>query len=201
MRLIRNQPPYLGAMTWAALFALSTAGLAVGTQVLITDWNQPFIWSGTQWNPVGGSVRLAQAGTILSLTGTTAQTSLASFNVPGGVMGATGRIELEFQCTMATNGGATTIIGTKIGGITVMSLTSTANPSAELSYRHTMRNISASDQRHLGLNSRGDALVQAVRASDRALDTSAAFTMEIIAIPGSTATSLTITGYSATLHK
>lgn len=50
--------------------------------------------NGTYWSPLNGEVTLAQSGAAVSLTGTTSETVLATYTLPGGLMSANGQIEI-----------------------------------------------------------------------------------------------------------
>lgn len=50
--------------------------------------------NGTYWSPLNGEVTLAQSGVTVSLTGTTSETVLATYTLPGGLMSANGQIEI-----------------------------------------------------------------------------------------------------------
>lgn len=50
--------------------------------------------NGTYWSPLNGEVTLAQTGAATSVTGTTSETVLATYTLPGGLMSANGQIEI-----------------------------------------------------------------------------------------------------------
>jgi len=52
----------LKTYTWAALFALPTSDLVVGQLAMVTDWNTPFVWTGTAWIPTAGRVVVFRSG-------------------------------------------------------------------------------------------------------------------------------------------
>lgn len=94
MHIERNRVPYLGVMTWAQLSAVT--GVPVGTQALVSNWNQPFLFNGTRWVPVSGRVSLPlSGGTNVTLTGTTTQTALVTTTIPAGLLGTTGRLSVD----------------------------------------------------------------------------------------------------------
>ncbi len=73
-----------------------------------------------------------------ALTGTTAETVLASFNIPGGILGANGEIEIEGDFTETNNANAKTV-QVRLGGLTGTSLLShNTNTVAGRSFRGTI---------------------------------------------------------------
>jgi hypothetical protein len=69
-----------------------------------------------------GPITLAQSGVASSVTGTTAETTLASVTIPGGMMGVNGVLRVTFL-TNNTNNVNSKTFRLKIGGVTVMPYT------------------------------------------------------------------------------
>lgn len=74
-----------------------SAASSEGEIVFFTDigtYGSHFISNGSYWSPLNGEVTLAQSGASVSVTGTTTETVLATYTLPGGLMSANGQIEI-----------------------------------------------------------------------------------------------------------
>lgn len=90
----------------------------------------------------------SKSAVAAALTGTVAETVLATFNIPGGLLGANGEIELEYDCTETNNANAKTVT-VRLGGLTGTSmLTHNTNTVAGRSGRCCigLRNSAASQR-------------------------------------------------------
>lgn len=198
MRIARNQPPYLGILTWAQVFAIS--GVPVGTQALVSDWNQPFVYDGTLWRPLSGSVLLAQNGAPVSVTGTTASTQMLAFSIPANLMGPNGRLALELTGVLTGVSGAT-VLSVSFGGINVTTVSITNNVSV-LHNSYIRNKNNAAQQAISTIGARGsDTVVVASTNSDRTVDTTAAVALSVFVTPGGTGVTTQLNGYSLTLYK
>ncbi|MGE3607995.1 MAG: hypothetical protein AB7I27_00305 [Bacteriovoracaceae bacterium] len=54
-----------------------------------------FFWTGSRWAPVNGNIVIASTNTSSSVTGTTSETELGSFVIPGGLMSSNGILEVS----------------------------------------------------------------------------------------------------------
>lgn len=199
MRIQRNQPPYLGAMNWAALYALSTAGLAVGTQVLVTDWNQPFILGADGlWRPVGGLCLLYRISTAASVTGTTTETTLSSYTVPAGLLGAGGSLEVVawYAHTSSANNKISRV---RFAGTNVGAVTSSTNTTAMI--RSEAAAVSTSTSRGLIVlsGSNQDALAKGYVSFS--LDTTAAIPVAATSQLSDGGDSSSLVNFSVSLRK
>lgn len=83
------------AFATSAFASLPSASTVSGQIYRVTDLsNALFISDGTIWKPVNGRCILACSAVAQSLTGSTSETTLASFTVPGGLMTANGSLIL-----------------------------------------------------------------------------------------------------------
>lgn len=199
MRIQRNQPPYLGAMTWAQLSAITTA--PTGTQALVTDWGQTFIFKSTgEWAPLGGSVLLSQNGAPVSVTGTTSPAQLLGFTIPAALMGLNGRLALELTGVLTGVSGST-VLSVSFGGTNVTTVNITNNVSV-LHNSYIRNKNNAAQQAISTIGARGsDTVVVASTNSDRTINTAADVALSVFATPGGTGVTLQLNGYSMTLFK
>lgn len=199
MQIMRQMAPYLGSLTWAQLVAISN--VPVGTQALVTDWGQPFVFRANgEWAPVGGTLVLAQSGSAFSLTGTTDPTDLISLTVPGNIMGATGRIVFESPGSAIASSGNSTINITW-GGEVVTGQSSQSNTSLIVSA--SIRNANAlNSQRVNGMwGSTTSNVAQVTTNSQRAQNTANAIPLTLRLTLGGIGASFAFNGYSLTLFK
>lgn len=71
------------------------AGDFSGASIFITDVGPSgtvFTSDGVRWAPLNGRALVAVSGTPATVTGTTAETTLATVTIPAGVLGANGRV-------------------------------------------------------------------------------------------------------------
>lgn len=199
MRVVRSQPPYLGAMTWALLSAITTP--PVGATALVTDWGVPFIFKASgEWAPIGGSAILSQNGAPVSVTGTTSPTQLLGFTIPAGLMGLNGRLALELTGVLTSVSGST-VLSVSFGGTNVTTVNITNNVSV-LHNSYIRNKNNAAQQAISTIGARGsDTVVVASTNSDRTINTAADVALSVFATPGGTGVTLQLNGYSLTLYK
>jgi hypothetical protein len=98
-----------GVYTWATRPAASAN---TGRRITISDvgigggsqWQS----SGTDWHPVGGSVKLYVKNDTAAHTGTSSKTVQASFSVPAGLMGLNGQLRIYQQHSLTNSANAKT---------------------------------------------------------------------------------------------
>lgn len=106
----------LGPLTWAALRAMDTSGLHVGDFVEVSDLGYShWVWNGTLWRP-RAPVLLGASAVAAAVTGTTAETVLATVTVPAGAMGPSGGLEIRSSWTV-TNSANSKTLRTRLGGL------------------------------------------------------------------------------------
>ena len=98
-----------------------------------------------------------------ALTGTTAETVLASVNIPGGLLGANGEIDVEYQASV-TNGANDKTLTLKLGGTTVISQLVTAVTGVHGRALISLRNAANSQHFQKYTASDGAALTAAATA-------------------------------------
>jgi len=119
-------------------------------------------------------VEESKSAVATALTGTTAETVLATFNIPGKLLGANGEIELEYDATETNNANAKTVT-VRLGGLAGTALlTHNTNTVNGRSGRVTigLRNSHAS-QRARGYVATDAAALTSVAGSTGTVDTSA----------------------------
>ncbi len=85
----------------------------------------PVAFSQLLINPAGGSRlarvdgTIAQDGTAVTVTGTVAETTTRSKVIPGNTLGADGALLVELNMHAVTQGGVSTVVRVKLGGIIV----------------------------------------------------------------------------------
>lgn len=127
--------------TWANRPAANS--VPVGTRIIATDLgNRQFYSNGTLWLPAGSPV-LAQSGVASSVTGTTAETTLASIVIPGGLMGPDGVIRINAGTTQTSNANAKTYT-VRLGGVSVVQLNAANGAAASIAIAIANRNSQAS---------------------------------------------------------
>lgn len=97
---------YVYAGTWAN--KPSATLYPTGTRIYISDigmGGSDWVSDGTRWKPLNGRVVLARGATQSSVTGTTAETALATVTVPAGAMGLNGQLAITalFSYTSSAN--------------------------------------------------------------------------------------------------
>lgn len=125
--MISNHPPRALSFpdfTWATRPPATSAGQIIR----VVDINNAlFIANGTDWVPVGGECVLAHySAAPLTLTGSVAQTVLATASIPGGLLGANGVLEILTRWSFTNNANAKTYQaywGPVAGGTEVLSAT------------------------------------------------------------------------------
>lgn len=150
--------------------AYDPASTLDGTEVIALDQGGVTKKATTaQIRDLGGVRVLAQSSGPVSLTGTTAETAMATITIPAGAMGANGRIEVWAQYTYPNSANSKTIRGRfgGLGGTTIQSAAPTTTTSQSLIfYVQNLNSVSS----QIG----GVALTTATSASSPAVDTSAA---------------------------
>jgi hypothetical protein len=95
----------------------------------VADADQIVIYSGTAWQPLlaalGGWRVLAQSSVAVTLTGSTAETALATIVVPGGAMGANGRLRVSALWSITNNANNKTLRA-RLGGLAGVAFQSVA---------------------------------------------------------------------------
>ncbi len=136
-----DQRARAGLIMAAALVAIS----ALGYQVPAEAFGVPLVFGLIPNLPGLTFVEEFKSAVAVALTGTTAETVLATFNIPGGLLGANGEIEIDADFTETNNANAKTV-QVRLGGLTGTSLLShNTNTVAGRSFRGTigLRNSSA----------------------------------------------------------
>lgn len=137
----------LPVYTWATLpSAAANNGLRVHVSDVGeggSDWKS----NGTLWLPVNGSVLLARSGTQASVTGTTAETALATIAIRAGIMGTNGQLRVTTLWSLTNNANAKTC-RVRLGGIsgTVFQGASIASAASWQGLSHIRNRNSASQQ-------------------------------------------------------
>lgn len=141
-------PNHFGVMAWSAIKALT--GLVAGDIAIASDLAySELVWNGSRWRPVSGVALIGQSGQAASVTGTAAETTLATLTIPGGVMGADGALRISTLWTV-TNSVNNKTIRAKFGGTAFFGVALTT--SLDYNDITMIRNTAANAQKAHALN-------------------------------------------------
>lgn len=130
--------------------------------------------NGTYWSPLNGEVTLAQSGATVSLTGTTSETVLATYTLPGGLMSANGQLEVWFTTSYTNSANSKTLrvrhssVGGGVAGDIYYYCTHTATESC-MSITCIRSANSTTAQKGFGIGSSASAGVGTMAATLRSL--------------------------------
>lgn len=115
---LRSLAPGMISCTWGLI---PPASSATGEIVYVSNIGvngSYWLSNGSVWRPVNGEVTLAQSGASVSLTGTTTQTVLATYTLPGGLMTTYSQIEITclWSHTNSANAKTPRINHSAVGG-------------------------------------------------------------------------------------
>lgn len=139
-----NLPKNIYSTTWAAR---PTASTMTGKIVRFSDVGYGsglFISNGTRWQPLGGSCMIAQSNVASSVTGTSAETFLATIPIPAGFMSANGILEISSLWNY-TNAATSRNLRCRVGQTTAASsiLSSTATTTTTAQMKFYLRNANS----------------------------------------------------------
>lgn len=147
-------------------------------------------------------VEESKSAAATALTGSVAETVLATLNIPGKLLGANGEIELEYDATETNNANAKTI-NVRLGGLTGTTLlTHNTNTVNGRSGRVTigLRNSHAS-QRARGYVATDAAALTSVAGSTGTVDTSTDQAIVITGTLGNAGDTLTLEKFKIRLYR
>lgn len=131
-----------------------------------------WISNGTFWSPVNGEVTLAQSGASTNLTGTTSETALVTYTLPGGLMSTVGQLEIIFMYSYTNSANSKTMrikhsaVGGGAGGDTYYSCAvTTTQVTNGICCIHSNNSVSA--QKGWGIGSTGPSGLGALSSSLR----------------------------------
>jgi len=167
--------PLISEYTWANKPSVAP----LGQIICVTDVGENGILcrgNGAKWIRMHPTTVHIQ-GSLVVLTGTTAETTLLTIPIKGGLMGLTGRLNALSQYSF-TNNANSKVVRAKIGASTIASLTSTSQSISGISY--------------FLLNLNSEAAQRTISASSTAIDTAADFTLTLTGQLTNSADSLTL---------
>lgn len=192
-----NLQTFLPTYTWATLpSAAANNGLRVHVSDVGeggSDWKS----NGTLWLPVNGSVLLARSAVAASVTGTAAETALATITIPAGLMGTNGQLRVT-QLWTVTNSANTKTLRARFGGMSGIIYTNAPlTTSGCAQFLTQIRNRGAANSQVGGISTgyvatSGSAVVSAV-------DTSQATTIVLSGQLASVGETITLESYSVEL--
>ena len=168
--------PLISEYTWANKPSVAP----LGQVICVTDVGENGILcrgDGTKWVRMH-TTTLHSLGSSVVLTGTTAETTLLTITIKGGLMGLRGRLS-AFSLYTFTNNANSKTVRVKIGASTIASLVST--------------NQSASGLNYWWLNLNSEVAQRTASASSTAIDTAADFNLIITGQLANAADSLILT--------
>lgn len=140
----------------------------------------------------GGPITIAQSGVASSVTGTTAETTLASIVIPGGMLGLNGAIRVVSAFSY-TNSANTKSLRIKLGGVTASSTGPTT--SASVQGYAMIRNRGAENSQVSFTNFLGSA-VSSAAVTTLSADTSVNQALTITAQLADIGETITLEGYT-----
>ena len=186
--------------TWATLEAPADyIGLAYVTDVGLSGslWRS----DGATWGLVNGSVVLARGNTDLTVTAaSTAEVDIASFDVPAGLIGTNGMLEVT-HFWEATNNANVKTMRVKLGGTAFFANAAALNSSAIFlpPITRIWNRNSQSVQMAFAAANGNTTIATGTAKTTGAVDTSAATTLAISGQKATGSDTLTLLGYSVRL--
>jgi hypothetical protein len=174
--------------------------------------NSPWI-KGPRTSPVasitGGSITgqtgtpyiLAQSGTVATTPADTNENTLATITIPAGVLGASGRIELQAIWSVTSSGNAKTFRIRFSGAAGTQALSKSVTAVSGATSKTIIQNRNSVSAQYLvteGMDSAGVTFGTTASSSE---DTSAATTIVITGQKASAGETLNLIGYSAIIYR
>jgi hypothetical protein len=184
--------------TWSAL---PLASAYVGNAFVTDVGPHGSLWrsDGSTWGPVGGTVLLAQGANLTVGAGSTAEEDIVSLTLPGGLMGATGQLEVVTFWTATNNANAKTT-RVKLGGTAFLATTGVVSNAIYMPPPTRIWNLNAQNSQVSFAAANGNSSVATgTAATTGTVDTSAAATLAISGQKATGSDTLTLYAYSVRL--
>lgn len=194
---VQSLSNFMPTYTWATLpAAASNSGLKVRVSdvgVSGSEWRS----NGTTWEPVGGRVLLARVHTDSAVTGTTAETVLATVTIPAGLMGVNGSLWVYHNFTIASPAASAKYFRATLGGTVFGVYTTSSAAVVNISGAIPISNRNSQSAQYAG----GGMFFSAGATSPVAgtVDTSVAQTFTLTAQPGAVGETTTLRVFSLEL--
>ena len=179
-------------MATARLLGRSTAGVGAIEEIAVGDGLA--LSSGV----LASNVIIAQSWVGASVTGTAAETTLATITVPANTMGANGRIEIETLWSY-TNSANNKQLRIKFGSLTAQNITATNTNSLRVSCFVANRNNTSAQVAPPNSSTGSGATTNSVQTA--AIDTTASVSIAITGQLANTGETITLEGYIVRLYR
>ena len=176
--------------TWANKPSIAPSGQII----CITDIGENGILcrgNGTKWVRMH-NIRYYDLGAAVSLTGTTSETTLASFTVNGGLMGAKGKLRIWPLLSMINNANGKTL-KLKMDGNVIYGNTRTNE--THIQFVSIVRNTNSESSQKIGTGVTAGLGVSSAAIVTLSVDTSVDFTISMTGQLANAADTLTLEGF------
>ena len=176
--------------TWATKPSVAPSGQII----CITDVGENgalFRGNGTSWVRMH-NIRYYDLGAAVSLTGTTSETTLASFTVKGGLVGANGKMKIWPLLSMTNNANAKTI-RLKMDGNVIYGNARTNE--SHIQFLTIVRNTNSQSSQKLSAGITVGLGTSTAAITTLAVDTSADFNISVTGQLANAADSITLDGF------
>jgi len=181
--------PLISEYTWANKPSVAP----LGQIICVTDVGENgalFRGNGTRWVRMH-NIRYYDLGAAVSLTGTTSETTLASFTVNGGLMGAKGKLKIWPLLSMTNNANSKTL-KLKMDGNVIYG--NTRANEAHIQFLSVVRNTNSESSQKISSGITVGLGTSTAAITTLSVDTSVDFTISITGQLANAADSLTLDG-------
>lgn len=193
-----NLQTFLPTYTWATLPAAAANN---GKRVHVSDVGEggsDWKSNGTLWLPVNGAVLLARSAVAASVTGTLLEVTLATINIPAGLMGLNGQVRITTLWSAgASNVNSKTCV-VRFGGNAYLGANIANNLTLQSQQIVRNRNAANSQVGFLSGTTVSYGMANAVKGTS-AVNTAASTDIAIAGQLGNTGDTLTLESYTVEL--